>query len=584
MKSILSKILHILTPDNRRGVVVLMILMFFGMLLEMIGVGLVVPVIVILTQNDIVTTHPELQMFLGGMGDWSQKTLIAWAMILLLAGYLFKNLFLAFLAWKQTRFSFDLYSELSKRLFSIYLSQPYTFHLQRNSALLIRNVRAEVAMFAQSVITPVMNIISETLVLFGICILLLIVEPLGMLIVMAVLGVATSGFYYITKGYVVRWGQARQYHDRWSLQHLTQGLGGIKDLKILGREAEFLKEFDTHTSQGAKMNQLQTTLQQMPRLWLELLGVIALVAMVLNMLNQGKEISTIAPTLGLFAAAAFRLMPSVNRIISAVQQLRYSYPAVNTLYEELSLPLENRENNGITSLKNKIEIKDVSYTYPDSSELSLYKIDLKVKKGESIGIIGPSGSGKSTLVDILLGLLVPTDGKIKIDGQDILSNLRSWQDQVGYVPQSIYLTDDTLKRNIAFGLSESQIDNVAVDKAIKAAQLEGFVSDLPEGTETMVGEHGVRLSGGQRQRIGIARALYHDPSVLVLDEATSALDVTTEKEVMKAITALQGNKTIFIVAHRLSTVENCDCLYKLEQGRIVAEGAPEDILSVKQES
>lgn len=581
MKSILLKVLNILTPENHRSVVMLMIFMLLGMLLEMLGVGLVMPVIAILTQSDQVMTYPGFQVLMDRIGNPDQSTMVVGMMLLLLIGYLFKNIFLAFLAWKQTRFSFNLESELSQRLFSIYLYQPYTFHLQRNSAILIRNVRSEIAMLSHSVVTPIMKVISETLVLFGICVLLLVVEPVGMLIVMTVLGGATAAFYYMTKSYIVRWGQARQYHDRWSLQHLNQGLGGVKDLKILGRETEFLKEFGYHTAQGAKMNQMQTTLQQMPRLWLELLAVLALVIMVLSMLNQGKEISTVAPTLGLFAAAAFRLMPSVNRIIGAVQQLRYGCPAVSTLYGELNLSADKRKNKRTTSLQNEIAIKSIAYSYPESSELALNKINLNVNKGQSIGIIGPSGSGKSTLVDILLGLLVPTHGEIEIDGQDIRSNLSSWQDQVGYVPQSIYLTDDSLRRNIAFGLAESQIDDYAVTKAIKAAQLEDFVSNLPDGTETIVGEHGVRLSGGQRQRIGIARALYHDPEVLVLDEATSALDETTETEVMKAITKLQGNKTIFIVAHRLSTVANCDCIYKLERGKIVAEGLPEDVLSKK---
>lgn len=580
MEPILSKILNILTSAHRRSVAILIFCMFIGMLLEMLGVSLVVPVIALLTQHDVLTTFPEFKIYLNAIGDPDQKTLITGVMLILLVGYILKNFFLAFLVWKQTRFACDIQSELSQRLFSIYLSQPYTFHLQRNSVSLIHNVKTEVVMFSHSVITSAMNIFSEALVLFGICALLMIVEPVGMLIVMSVLGIAVGGFHYMTKGYITRWGKARQHHDRWSLQHLNQGLGGVKDLKILGRELGFLKAFSIHTLQGAKMNQFQSTLQQMPRLWLELLGVVALVVMVLNMLNQGEDISAIAPTLGLFAAAAFRLMPSVNRILSAVQQFRYGYPAVDILSEELSLLAANKKyNNKVTVLKNKVEIKGVSYAYPGVSELSLNKVSFDIAKGESIGIIGSSGAGKSTLVDILLGLLTSMKGQVMVDGDDIQSNLRSWQDQIGYVPQSIYLTDDTLRRNVAFGLHENQIDDAAVHKAIVAAQLEDFVSNLSEGVETMVGEHGVRLSGGQRQRIGIARALYHDPAILVLDEATSALDEETERDVMMAITVFQGDKTIIIVAHRLSTVENCDCIYKMEHGVIVEKGSPEEILS-----
>ncbi len=576
---LLSKIIDILTPENRRGVYFLMVAMLFIMILEMLSVSLIIPVIVVLTQHDIVSTYPIFQTFINAIGNPSQKELIIDVMLLLLIGYFLKNIFLAFFAWKKTRFIYDLQAEFSQRLFTIYLGQPYTFHLQRNSATLVRNVRAEVSMVTNSIIMPIINIFAEVLVLIGISVLLIIIEPIGILIVITILSITAWGFYSLTKGYILRWGKARQYHDGLSLQHLNQGLGGVKDVKLLGRGLGFLNEFAIHTSQSAKMNQLQATLKQMPRLWLELLGVIGLVALVLIMISQGREISTIIPLLGLFAAAAFRLMPSVNRILSGVQQLRYGLPAIDVLHKELSLLVEESKTNEILSLHNKIELSNISYTYPGSSVVSLNKIFFSVEKGKTVGVIGSSGSGKSTLVDIILGLLSPTDGQVKIDNYDIQLNLRSWQDQIGYVPQSIYLTDDTLRRNVAFGLSENEIDDIAVHRAIKAAQLEDFVISLSDGLETMVGEHGVRLSGGQRQRIGIARALYHDPAVLVLDEATSALDEATEKNVMTAITALQGSKTIIIVAHRLSTVKDCDRIYRLANGSIVEEGNAKDILN-----
>ena len=433
-------------------------------------------------------------------------------------------------------------------------------------------------MVASSVVAPIMGIIAEMMVLSGLTLLLIIVEPLGTIIVMFVFGLAALGFYLLTKGHVSRWGESRQYHDGLSLQHLNQGIDGAKEVKLLGRELEFLKAHYFHISESARMNQFQSTLQQIPRLWLELLGVLGLVTLVLVMINQEREISTILPMLGLFAAAAFRLMPSVNRILSAVQQLRYGYSSLDVLSEELSLSVEISKKNKSTELTNKIELNQLSYSYPDSNIPSLSEISFEILKGQTIGIIGPSGSGKSTLVDVVLGLLPPTDGVVKIDNQDIQLDLRAWQDQLGYVPQSIYLTDDSIRRNIAFGLPEEQIDNAAVNKAIKAAQLENYISSLPSGVDTIVGERGVRLSGGQRQRIGIARALYHDPDILVLDEATSALDNITEQEVMKAIDELHYSKTIIIVAHRLSTVENCDSIYKLEKGRVVAKGTPAEII------
>jgi ABC-type multidrug transport system fused ATPase/permease subunit len=299
------------------------------------------------------------------------------------------------------------------------------------------------------------------------------------------------------------------------------------------------------------------------------------------MLGRGVELTSIVPTLGLFAAAAFRLMPSVSRVLASVQAVRYAMPVINTLHEELKLAAPEpaiRTTDQGRRFYREIRLTDVAYSYPGADTPALHGLTLAIKKGESVGFIGSSGSGKSTLVDVILGLLPPSNGSVLVDGQDIQEQLRTWQDQIGYVPQSIYLTDDTLRRNVAFGIPDEHIDDAAVQRAIRDAQLEEFVGGLPNGVESIVGERGIRLSGGQRQRIGIARALYHDPSVLVMDEATSALDATTESGVMEAVTALRGSKTILIVAHRLTTVGQCDRIYRLESGTVVAEGVPAKML------
>jgi ABC-type multidrug transport system fused ATPase/permease subunit len=291
---------------------------------------------------------------------------------------------------------------------------------------------------------------------------------------------------------------------------------------------------------------------------------------------------SIVPTLALFAAAAFRLMPSVTRILNAIHTLRYGTPVDDALYDELKDAVYQPPAKATTrapAFHTSIELSNITYSYPDGHRPALDAVSLAVRKGESVGFVGPSGCGKSTLVDLVLGLFVADAGRVMVDGQDIQQNVRAWQDQIGYVPQSVYLTDDTLRRNVAFGLANHQIDEAAVQRAIKAAQLDEFVASLPNGLETIVGERGVRLSGGEHQRIGIARALYHDPAVLVLDEATSALDAATEQGVMRAVTALQGSKTLLIVAHRISTVAQCDRLYRLEQGRVVAAGEPSQVTS-----
>lgn len=576
------KIWSLLTPAERKSAIVLMGLMFIGMVLETLGIGLVIPVITLL-QDDLAARYPAVAPVLEWLGNPSQQALIVGAMLGLTGIYLAKNLFLALLAWRQTRFVFGMQVQLSQRLFTTYLRQPYAFHLQRNSAQLMRNVSGEVSMFTGA-FSSVITLITEGLVVLGIATLLLMVEPLGALIVVLVLGCAAWGFHHITRQYISRWGQLRQYHSGLSTQHLMQGLGGAKDVKLLGRESDFLAQYRVHNTQGARVGQLQATLQQLPRLWLELLAVAGLATLVLSMLAQGRDMASIVPTLGIFAVAAFRLMPSVTRVLGAVQSLRYGLPVINTLHEELQLDAPEpaaQNNNSVPAIQTDIRLSNISYTYPAAPAPALNGLSVTIQKGESVGFIGPSGAGKSTLVDVILGLLTPSAGQVAVDGQDIQQNLRAWQDQIGYVPQSIYLTDDTLRRNVAFGLSNEQIDDAAVTRAIKAAQLEDFVASLPDGLGTLVGERGIRLSGGQRQRIGIARALYHDPAVLVLDEATSALDTATERGVMQAVMALQGSKTILIVAHRLSTVEKCNRLYRLEQGRVVEEGSPGLMLSLK---
>ena len=571
--STFSKTRLLLSRAERRSALLLLALMLVGMTLETLCTGLVIPAIALMMQQDLATTYPQFQPLLAALGNPSRSELILQVMLGLVAIYFVKNLFLAYLAWRQTRFAFGVQAQLSQRLFTVYLRQPYTFHLQRNSAQLIRNVTGEVGMFTDAIVNS-LNIVTELLVLLGISALLLAVEPLGTLIAVVALGGAAWGFHRGMRGRIVRWGESRQLHDGLRLQHLQQGLGGAKDVKLLGRESTFLDQYRVHNTQSARVGQFQATLQMLPRLWLELLAVVGLATLVLAMLAQGRDTATIVPTLALFAAAAFRLMPSVNRVLAAAQVLRYYLPVINTLHHELKLAAPEQtagRRQSASGFQTDIHLAGVRYAYPSAAASALDDLTLRIRKGESIGLVGPSGSGKSTLVDVILGLLTPQVGQVLVDGEDIQENLRAWQDQIGYVPQSIYLTDDTLRRNVAFGLPGAAIDDAAVRHAVRAAQLEEFVSSLPNGLETLVGERGIRLSGGQRQRIGIARALYHDPAVLVLDEATSALDTATERGVMQAVTALRGGKTILIVAHRLSTVGSCDRLYRLEHGRIVAE-------------
>lgn len=566
-----GKIWNLLTSAERRSALVLLGLMLLGMMMETLGVSLVIPAIALLTQSDVARNYPVLKPVFQFLGYPSQQTLVIGGMLVLVGVYLIKTLCLALLAWQQTHFAYGVQAQVSQRLFAIYLHQPYSFHLRRNSAQLIRNVINEVGLFVATGILPGMMLLTESLVLCGLGSLLLIVEPIGTLIVVVVFGAVAFGFHRLTRLRIARWGIARQYDEGMRIQHLQQGLGGVKEVKLLGRESDFLKQYSVHNTHAAFVSRLQSTMQQLPRLGVELLAVMGLAILVISMLSQGRALESVLPALGLFAATAFRLMPSVSRVVAAMQSLRYGLPVIDMLHEELNLSSSDTVASYEVPIpfRTSLELNKVTYTYPDAPGPALKNISLVIHRGESVGLVGSSGAGKSTLADILLGLLPPDKGEVLLDGDDIQHALRNWQNQIGYVPQSIFLTDDSLIHNVAFGLPNEEIDEKAVWHAICAAQLEQFVLDLPEGLNTFVGERGIRLSGGQRQRIGIARALYHDPAVLVLDEATSSLDTATEHEVMQAVQALHGTKTIIIIAHRLSTVEYCDRVYRLDWGKIV---------------
>jgi ABC-type multidrug transport system fused ATPase/permease subunit len=567
-----NRIMTLIGPGQVRRMVVLLGMMILGMALEMLGVGLIVPMLIFLTRSDYAGRFPAAESALAELGIPGREGLVMAAMLVLVVVFLVKAAFLAVLIWCQSRFAFSIQAKLSQRLFTAYLMQPYTFHLQRNSAQLLRNLTSEVGLFTSYVLVPGFLLITEALVVLGLCMMLLIIEPVGAAVVIVVMASASWIFDRLTRRRIAHWGFARQHHEGQRIQHLQQGLGGAKEVKVLGREREFLEQYRSHNERTAHVSHLHIALNQMPRLWLELLAVIGLATLVFAMLAQNRPLESIVTTLGLFAAAAFRVIPSANRIIAAGNTVRYSGPIIQTLYEEMQLEGSMSPSGDFraTPFREVLALKNVTFTYPDAAEPALKGLSLSVRCGESVGIMGTSGAGKTTLVDVLLGLLVPQRGDVTVDGESIQTNPRAWQHQIGYVPQSIYLTDDTLRRNVALGLPDEQIDDRAVWRSLQDAQLDDFVRAQPDGLDTIVGERGVRLSGGQRQRIGIARALYHGPRVLMLDEATSSLDPETERGVMEAVKALH-EKTIIIVAHRLSTVAHCDRVLIIERGCVARE-------------
>ncbi len=572
-----KKLLYLLSPSKKRKLIFLTFLLLIGMFFEMLGLGILIPALTLMLSPNIGEKYPFLIPYLEILGNPSHKELIIGGMIFLILVYLIKSLFLAFLGWQQSKFTSELQSDTNTRLFNIYLNQSYEFHLLRNSAELLRNIQTEVILFIRAIHSLIL-LSTEIALIIAVTLTLIYLEPLGALIVLIFLSFAVLIFHTITKNYLLDWGKKRQYIAKELNQNLLEGLGGVKDVKILGREDNFISLYTSKNKFWAKINSYQLTLSQIPKLYLEFLGVIGLSTLVITMIIQNKPIELLLPTLVIFVAAAFRMIPGFNRIMGTLQAVKLTVPVVNLLFEEFKLEVKTKINiRKIIDFKKEILIKNLYFKYSNTDSYALKDINLKISKGDTVGFIGQSGSGKSTLIDLVLGLLKPIKGKILIDGFDLEKNIRGWQKNIGYVPQSIFLSDDSLRKNISFGEDEDKIDNKAVSRAVTSAQLQDFIESTDMGLDTFVGERGVRLSGGQRQRIGIARALYHDPTVLVLDEATSALDSQTENDVMDAISALKGKKTIFIVAHRISTLKCCDKIIKIANGKIIEELNPNQI-------
>lgn len=573
------KVYALFSPQERRQIFLLALLIPIGAALEVFGVGTVFPVVAMLADPAKMTTAPVVGDLYRWCGEPTPARFISLVLCGLVLIYLVKNLFLAFFAYCQGRFAYSKQASLSERLFNRYLEQPYTFHLERNSAELTRNLTVQVDSLIGAVILPAFMLLSEVLTGAALVILLLVNNPLAGAVVMGAFCTASIIFYRMIQSRLANWGAQLQYHHGQALQHLQQGLGGVKDMILMGCQPFFRQRYAEHMHSRSIFFRRQFFVGVLPLLWLEALAVAALLGLVGTLLLQGNSFEVLLPTLGMFTAAAIRLMPSVNRILVSLQNLKFCTPVVDSLYREFGLEKGRSLTNSVQSetpaqirplpFVRRIELLDVSFSYPRATTLALQQVSLSIGKGECIGIVGPSGSGKSTLVDIILGLLIPQQGELRVDGKNVGEELASWRCHIGYVPQTIYLTDDSLRNNVAFGVPIHAIDDARVWHALETAQLGDYVRGLSGGLDSLVGERGVRLSGGQRQRIGIARALYREPDVLVFDEATSALDNDTEAAVVAAIDSLRGRKTMLVIAHRLTTVRNCDRIIRLEAGRVV---------------
>jgi ABC-type multidrug transport system fused ATPase/permease subunit len=547
--------------------------------LETIGAASVFTLIKIVDDPAQAHSFPGVSTLVALLPWTDDQAIILSCTALVALFYTAKNSVLIIGAYLQNRVVTRSIVTVSQYLLRGYLLAPYAFHFRRNSAELIRNLNDSTDVVFRLFLAPAVAIGSESLVVTGLVTILLLAAPLVTLIAILVLATLFALLSHLTRRFFTRWGAEEHTLKQALLQTLQQSLGGVKEIKVMGRERFFYETFAALQRTLARTLRLRSTLALTPHVFVETLFICGILVVVVLVVVQGGLRAEILPLLGLYAYVGFRVIPSTNRIFMYVNAIRSGTAAVEQLVHDFQVLQQYGVDAADTTIPpelpftDRITLEQVSYWYEGASEPALQDISMSIRRGESIGIVGATGSGKSTLIDLILGLLQPSSGHITVDGRDIAFQARAWQRQLGYVPQHFFLIDDSLRCNIALGIEESRIDESRVRNAVCLAQLERLVATLPEGLETRIGERGVRLSGGERQRIAIARALYHEPAVLIFDEATSALDQHTERELTRAMEALQGQKTMLIIAHRLTTVRQCDRLFFLHNGRMAGCGS-----------
>ncbi len=588
----LRKVLYVLT-GTRRSLLLLLLMFPLTSVLEAFGIGLIGPFLRLASTPEYIHKIPLL--------DWAyrQLNLQSSSQFILIVGLVIVTVFcvksiLYFLARSYIIcFSLNQKKILMSRLLNGYLAVPYRFHLSRNTASLTRNIILETNQFTQSCLLPLLNAIAYLIV---IVVLLFLLAKTDLLLLVMILGIILPIFLLFNRlgSKFKKWGKISSESQKEMIRVLNHGLGGLKETRVIGCESYFEKQMARQAQKFARATSLFGSFQLLPRILIQTSIIIFFIFFIsISQVFFEQNIQDLTAVMAVFSLASLRLIPSSTGLINSMAKLRNSSHALDMLYldlkeiekQELDKRLElapssrskDCESQAMT-FANRVDLIDITYCYPGISEPAIQNISLSIKKGQSIAFIGKSGAGKTTLVDVILGLLEPESGDILVDDISIYENLRSWQNLVGYIPQSIFLIDDSVERNIAFGVPDDLIDSERLNKAIKAAQLEELVEQLPDGIKTGVGERGVRLSGGQRQRIGIARALYHEREILVLDEATAALDNETERLVTESIKSLAGTKTLIIIAHRLSTVEHCDRVYLLEKGRVIKSGSYQEVV------
>lgn len=578
---LLGKLNYIFDRKQKIQLGILGIMIFIGGLLETLGVGAMIPVVTALltpeTLQEYVNKYPILQKICDMLGIQSVGQMTTALLFALMAIYIIKNLYLVYLVYRQNTFITQSRNQMISRVMGEFLNRPYEQYLGADIPTVFRITDSDIPQ-TFSLMLAMLQLASEVVVSGLIFIVLLCTDIFMTLFIMVLFGVMTLVIVKIFKPKLNKIGAKNQAIQSRIAKWRIQAIYGLKDVKVLNREEFFVRNYYETGKVGANVGRTYAVMNNIPRLLIETVFIVGVLTFIIIYMKGGGNVASMVSTLAAFGVAAMRVLPSVNRINTYITEISYNQPSLDFVYQNLQ---EGMKTDAMLAqrraysqkekleLKDKIELNHISFHYPDSDKNIFTDAHMEVPKGKSVGIMGTSGAGKSTIVDILLGLLHAQEGEITCDGVDIFKNYESWLAQIGYIPQSIYLIDESIRDNIAFGIDADKIDEKRIWEVLEEAQLKEFVEELPNGLDTTIGDRGVRLSGGQRQRIGIARALYHDPEILVFDEATSALDNDTEAAVMDAVNSFHGKKTMIIIAHRLNTIEKCDIIYKVEDGKLI---------------
>tara|TARA_A100001011_G_scaffold363095_2_gene412745 strand:- start:1060 stop:2835 length:1776 start_codon:yes stop_codon:yes gene_type:complete len=579
----LKKILFLLSSQERKHAALLMVMIIIMAFLDMIGVASILPFMAVVTNPSIIETNLILNtmyQYSSLFGVENNQQFIFALGVLVFILLVFSLGFKTLTTYLQVRFVSMSEYTIGKRLMKGYLCQPYSWFLSRHSADLGKIILSEVGQVIGNGIRPIIELIAKGLTTIALIALLVLVDPRLTLIIGLSMSLVYLFIFYFVRNFLKRTGEERLNNNQLRFKAISEAFGAAKEVKIGGLEKTFIENFSNSAQVVAKSVASSQIIGQLPRFILEAIAFGGILLIILYSISETGSFSSAIPVISLFVFAGYRLLPSIQHIYASFTQLVFIGSSIDRLYNDLKnlKTFNKKQEQGILPFNKTISLKNVCYNYPNSSRTTLKDLNLSIPAKSIIGLVGATGCGKTTTIDIILGLLTPQMGTLEVDGKVITEqNTRSWQRLIGYVPQHIYLSDDTVAANIAFGMEPENIDQDMIEKVSKIANLHEFViNDLPQKYNTEIGERGVRLSGGQRQRIGIARALYHSPKVLVLDEATSALDNQTEKAVMDAVNNLGKDITIILIAHRLNTVKNCDIIYKLDNGQIIDQGTFND--------